>query len=196
MTTNVDSVHFVHQQILINKTTATDADVVIASTGTWFNYNASCCGGDDQGEPMWKEQAKLMLKDLDTWQRQKPSTRVAIIVETVMQHFTNPAPHFNVYKYNSMQGACGPITTPANQNQFRGDAVIAAFEGYTGNVRYLPTRDIFLTRWQSHANSHGYANQPGTVGRNTDCTHYCWYSWLYEPLWERVATVLLFDWEW
>ena len=70
-----------------------DADVIIASLGNWFNFKD---GVGNNGEAMWKSHAKEMLADLDAWQRQKPATRKAIVVETLMQHYTNPAPHLNV----------------------------------------------------------------------------------------------------
>ena len=96
-------------------------------------------------------------------------------------------------KYNTTQ-SCGPIGAQG-PNRWRGKALKDVFAGYSGNVRLLPTHDIFLTRWASHSNAHGIhlaGAAPEMRSKNIDCTHYCWYSWLWEPLWERVAVLLLF----
>ena len=130
-----------------------------------------------------------LVTTLDTWAKASPN-HTAIIIETLPQHYDNQAlnEYGNTFDPTQLayEGSCAPIKG-AHANTFRGDEIREGLRQWSssGRVHFLPTNDIYASRWNLHPHSriHGRA---GTV----DCTHYCWFSALWAPLWDRIANIV------
>ena len=101
------------------------------------------------------------------------------------QHFDNWGPPGGPRsRYNNTfgGGAAACSAYKGHPNRFRSAIQKQTFAD--SSVLLVPSGDLFGSRWRFHPSSH-----PGSGG--ADCTHYCWASRVWQPLWERIAYALL-----
>jgi hypothetical protein len=113
-----------------------------------------------------------------------------------MQHYENYAciDKFGTFHNNSFNADCGNhacAAIPAHEKpprNWRREAYGSVFTATAPDSRvvFVPTAGIFESRHRYHPDGHGrFADY------TSDCTHYCWNSRLWQPVWERVAYALI-----
>jgi hypothetical protein len=168
------------------KSGGADADVIIALLGSHYNWSP----GQEHGSSGLTRDLGELRDDLRGWQRNASTgrKRVAFIMEHWTQHFDNW--HYEAFNNTFSREVeekrklsfCAPFK--GIPNQFRHEAFESTFETPEMSSIYLPTASLFMDRWMNHPSSRTGNGAP-------DCTHYCWFRQLWEPVWERVAVSLL-----
>jgi hypothetical protein len=82
---------------------------------------------------------------------------------------------------------CAPISGATNDFRLLAAQSIFSAENTVKNVMTVPSWDLFRSKWAHHPKS---LNTEPAIGH--DCTHYCWSSQLFEPLWQRLFYALYF----
>jgi hypothetical protein len=169
-----------------------DADAVIVLLGSHYNWDPGYEEKYHGSTGAYKDFRRLR-KDLNRWCTLH-SSRVCIVVEHLGQHYDNwhRTDLGNVFKRNSKKAddpnsmACAPIIGPTNDFRQLLLREIFAKNETANNVVRVSSWDLFRSKWNLHPGSHLKKND------NIDCTHYCWSSQLWRPLWQRLFYALLF----
>jgi hypothetical protein len=95
-------------------------------------------------------------------------------IETYPQHFQTS----NGYFSPSVADNCAPIRNPSRALDWRNTIIEDCLKKYRlTNIHYVYSRDIFLPLVKEHHNT-------------GDCTHYCYWPMLYQPIYEQLYHIL------
>jgi hypothetical protein len=152
------------------------AAVTIALFGSHYQYSYPRPNPELQTALHWLQHS------IKSWESY--GGRAGVVLEHLGQHFDNYRNNGtgarNLYctpaacKDNTGNGHCAPVR--GQGNTWRHKAFESVFT-HTNSAAYVPTDDLFRSKWTMHAND--------------DCTHFCWFSELWQPIWNRIALQIL-----
>lgn len=100
--------------------------------------------------------------------------------ETTAQHFATPNGYWPGVRYaQNMKVGCVPIADPSPQADWRNRAIEHIVQKHQlSTVQILRFYNLTLPLWSEHPN-----------GNLKDCTHFCWFPMLYQPIFHYLKNV-------
>jgi hypothetical protein len=128
------------------------------------------------------DQMTIVLKYFQQIVIEHPQHLIRIVWrETTAQHFPTPNGYWPGVRYaQSMKLSCVPILDPSPHSDWRNRIIEQIIlQNNLFHIQILRFYNITLPLWSSHPN-----------GNLRDCTHFCWFPMLYQPIFHYLAELV------